>query len=88
LTFDADSQLLEGGFFSRVFKKALDQVLLKGFKLPELSLSRFTFRCSENIKNKDDKEFIGVTIIITINNTNYKLPILFLIVCTLFKIEL
>jgi len=49
-TFDVECQLLEVENVSGVFEKSLVQVLLKGFKLHELSLSRFTYRCSENIK--------------------------------------
>jgi len=67
-TFDANTQLLEGKNASGLLKRALDQILLKGFKLPELSLSRFTFRCSENMKKKDAKEFIGVTMTIAKND--------------------
>jgi len=56
LNFDADIQFLKGKNASGVFK-ALDEVLLKGLKFPELSWSSFTMRCSENIKNTNLQQF-------------------------------
>jgi len=65
LTFDPHTQILKGKNASVVLRKALDQVLLKGFKLPELSLYSFELLCGENMKN-EDLEGIGVTGIIII----------------------
>jgi len=61
LTFYADSGMLQGKdkASSGLLNQALDQVLLKGFKLPELSLSRFTFICGDNIKNMNVSEGFG-----------------------------
>jgi len=69
-TIDADTQMLKGKNASGVLVKALEEILLKGFKLSELSLSRFKLRCSENIRNEDLEEF-GVIIIIIYNNFAY-----------------
>jgi len=40
--------------------KALDEILLKGFQLSELSLSYFALRCGENIENIHVSEGFGV----------------------------
>jgi len=57
--FDAESKLLQGKNASSVLQ-ALDEVLLKGFQLPELSLSWLALRCGENIKNIHISEGFGV----------------------------
>jgi len=59
--FDAQSKMLQGKNASSVIK-ALDEILLKGFQLPELSLSYFILRCGENIENIHVSEGFGVII--------------------------
>jgi len=63
-TFDADTQMLHGKNASGVFK-ALNQVLLKGFRVSELVLLWFKLSCGENIQNMDLKEFgVKMTILL------------------------
>jgi len=62
LTFDADPGILQGKAKASggLLNQALDQVLLKGFKLSELSLSRFTLICGDNIKIMNVSDGFGV----------------------------
>jgi len=60
LVFDADPGMLRGKNTSGVLR-ALDQVLLKGFQITELSLSHFKLICGKNIENINISEGFGVT---------------------------
>jgi len=55
LTFDADSQLLQGKNASGLFK-VLDEVLLKGFKLPERQLYNLELHGGKNIEKVSGTE--------------------------------
>jgi len=67
LKFDADAQLLEGKNASGVFK-VLDEVLLTGFKLSELSLNWLGLHGGKNIEKVRGTEGFVVRPMIHNNN--------------------